>query len=1230
MSTIVDYRFSGSPATNPDGTLPMTLTNVTVVPGPGATPLGDLAAAIDLGASGKGSISLGGAAETPSRTAFCLRVVFQANAPITDRQNLVESTGVPFAMFLTASPTAGDIILSATVGTNAHGWGGCTTRFSPALRPGVWYTADLAFDNDTVGLFINDQLVSVHAFPQGTLMSLAGNRLYLGTWVDGVRNHFNGKIAALQWNNEVPAAILSRLDEARTTAEWFCSYKWELVRPRIALGEPTARPAYNVATGAYIQPCQAGLLMYHDSVGAAFEMHGAIYALYNSNAAVRSSLGYLVSDESNTTRGGGRKSVFTKGAIYWSGGTGAVPVTGRIYLAYENLGESLALGFPVLPASGVPGGLQQEFQFSRMYYRTNATRAFEVHGAILAKFLATGGVGMWGFPVTNESDVKRGSTIIGKSSEFEGATIFWSSSTGAFEVHGDIRRKYAELGGPASDLGFPTSDEGSIPGAGGARFNTFQNASILWFGTFDGIIVARPFKVFIGRINTQESEGAFMGQNDLYFRVTLTVGGTVVYNQRHPSSGDFGGNNSRNLNLTIPNVVVPNAPGKTVRLTIDVWESDDGAPFGGGDDHLGFYSHDLTMADGWGMRTNTGIFESGHFSMVNNISWSVKPQVDFARLTETEKFWGVTNQGTATISYAQYASAFRDVDSDSEWWDLTDWLEKAFYELVVKGIAGNGNCFGMSLEAIYARKFMSLFGLPINRFTTWSTVKNEFNIKHCYQVGAEAIWWFVGEFITGNTHDPKDVFTETRNAFSRGDHPVLCVAQNADFSGAPHCILPVAWDSSTNPWRMTICDPNFPNALKTLTVDPNANRFEYVGASTYRGGEWTGGRLHYMPFCLLNSRPRTPIWDAILLLLAGTIIILGEGTETIGLTDPSGRDIDASGDRAIADLKAGRHLDGYFVPFKGYDARRPTLADARTPAVRRVTPASRVPGIRVPVIPPRTKGTIPGEVLMRRGGDNPNFQGTGPRFDPRAVASLSMRELISATGIRGITAPLRTHPVVQSRLLDRAPQYALNDPAISAELTASVRKELAALLAPLASSSFNHSVRTAAGAALRYGVKHGLGEIRVEGAAVTAVRQRVQSTGKFEVADLGTSRTTVNITSSRDQTVTLEFTSKLGVGKDTVSTQITGVPLQAAQRLMLNPRPGLSGLDLIPTIQTGTAGVTIKATVDNRPITRRFRVPLEGGIRIKPAQALADGTLTVSRINSVFGPAGSATVFRSA
>ena len=928
MEKQIDFKFDNVQVANEDGSLQTTFTNVTVVPGPGRTNLGNYPSALDLGTSGKAVCNL--SSIRPNANQFCVNIIFNATRAVLTRQNLVESNYLPFAIYLTRGSATGKFNLVTSLKPKNHAWNGPDTEFKNELDMNRWHTVSLVYDFDTAALFLNRSLISVHAFPESTIDLMSGRQLYFGTWVDGSRNHFKGQLAAFQLYDGIPENLEAPLDARRNHAEWFITYKSEAFKKSFNIGQRTGPLQFVSANGATIQHYQRCAIMYHRTPGIAFEMHGLIYEAYKAMAN-KNIMGFLITDESDTTRRYGKKSLFSKGGIYWSSATGAHPVLGQIYVEYENTDESRAWGFPIKPQKFITGGIEQEFQGCRFYYRNGAASAHEVHGSILAKFLATGGTSKWGFPVSNETDVKKGASTIGKYSEFEGCTFYWRNGVGAFEVHGQIRKKYHETGGPLSDLGFPTSDESNIPGAAGAKANTFQKGSILWYGSYNSIQIARPFRIKIGRLNTQESEGFGRGQNDLYFKtIRITQDASVLHSERRPRSGSWSNKNIVNVNHTIPVTITPNKLNARVKFFVDIWEDDSPT---NADDHMGKYEKELNAANAWGLRENNGIF-SPKFKKVKSMVWSIyiHPNHIINSLTEAEKWWGphAYNRGTPSLTYSQYASAFKGVDSDPEWWDVSDWLEKAFYELVVKGIAKAGNCFGMSLEGINTRKGNSIFSMPINKYT-WNQLVNEFNIKQSYQVGANPIWWFVGQFLTGNTRNPVDVFNETQRAFNRGNHPVICVAQNWDFSGAPHCVLPVRWDKSSKPWKIYINDPNrFPNSDfkppvtgAILIVNPDNNTFRYPlgsGETHYKGGQWSGGRFHYMPYSLLSSKQRLIVWDLLQLLLSGTILILADDGETVSITDNQGKDLNAFGSRATNLLKEGKKIPEFFAGFNGFDS----------------------------------------------------------------------------------------------------------------------------------------------------------------------------------------------------------------------------------------------------------------------------------------------------------------------
>jgi hypothetical protein len=77
---------------------------------------------------------------------------------------------------------------------------------------------------------------------------------------------------------------------------------------------------------------------------------------------------------------------------------------------------------------------------------------------------------------------------------FENADIYYSRSTGAHEVHGDIRAKYNALGGPVSSgLGLPVTDEQGTPDGRG-RYNHFQRGSIYWTANTGPMSVRPPVR----------------------------------------------------------------------------------------------------------------------------------------------------------------------------------------------------------------------------------------------------------------------------------------------------------------------------------------------------------------------------------------------------------------------------------------------------------------------------------------------------------------------------------------------------------------------------------------------------------------------------------------------------------------------------------------------------------------------------------------------------------------
>lgn len=147
------------------------------------------------------------------------------------------------------------------------------------------------------------------------------------------------------------------------------------------------------------------------------------------------------------------------------------------------------------------------YQGGCLCYNTLAKRVFEIHGDIYKKWRQLGGVN-WGVPNTDELPCV---DTIGRFNHFNNdtASIFWSPQTGANRVWGDIWRRWVELGYERSYLGYPTSDEVDFPDGG--RVNSFQNGGIYWWpdtGAIDANDVVVHYTGLVCIKETGESSGA--------------------------------------------------------------------------------------------------------------------------------------------------------------------------------------------------------------------------------------------------------------------------------------------------------------------------------------------------------------------------------------------------------------------------------------------------------------------------------------------------------------------------------------------------------------------------------------------------------------------------------------------------------------------------------------------------------------------------------------------------
>ncbi len=162
-------------------------------------------------------------------------------------------------------------------------------------------------------------------------------------------------------------------------------------------------------------------------------------------------------------------------------------VYGAIRAKWDSLGaETGFLGAPQTDelSTACGGGRFNHFANGSIYW-TPATGAHEVHGLIRSKWASLGWeCSFLGFPLTDETTTPDG---VGRFNHFQGGSVYWTPATGAHEVHGSIRSLWASLGWERSRLGYPTTDE-LVWGTTG-RVSYFQGGRIYWTPTVGAFVI---------------------------------------------------------------------------------------------------------------------------------------------------------------------------------------------------------------------------------------------------------------------------------------------------------------------------------------------------------------------------------------------------------------------------------------------------------------------------------------------------------------------------------------------------------------------------------------------------------------------------------------------------------------------------------------------------------------------------------------------------------------------
>lgn len=236
--------------------------------------------------------------------------------------------------------------------------------------------------------------------------------------------------------------------------------------------------------------------IYSSEVGGTWEVVDGIRTYYFAKGGSAGQLGWPLSAQSCAADGTCIQK-FQFGSIAWSAKSGARIVSPEIDKAYADAGGQAGrlgkatTGLIFITQNG--GGLGQVFEGGSIYWK-NSPGAFPVVNAIRNAYFARGGsAGPLGWPTGSEAC---GRPDGGCAQQFEKGTIYWSPVGGAWASVPEIEAVYAGLGGYSGALGKSLSEVISIPQNGGGLGQVFAGGSIYWTKPAGGFAVTGGIRQF--------------------------------------------------------------------------------------------------------------------------------------------------------------------------------------------------------------------------------------------------------------------------------------------------------------------------------------------------------------------------------------------------------------------------------------------------------------------------------------------------------------------------------------------------------------------------------------------------------------------------------------------------------------------------------------------------------------------------------------------------------------
>lgn len=217
--------------------------------------------------------------------------------------------------------------------------------------------------------------------------------------------------------------------------------------------------------------------IYWTSATGAREVHGSIFREYDRQNGVAGVLRYPASDTRTSADKRTRYSNFEGGRIYsFVSNAATVAIPNPFFYKHESLrGVSGYLGYPVNNVRSSADGRSTYVNFERGRIYSFDDRLVEIHGSVFDFHERIGGIkSPLKYPLIDLVPVGDGR---GQTQWFEGGLLWYTPTTGAQGLWGDVLSRYLDNGHARGYLRYPRSSMIAV-GDGRGTFARFENGNI--------------------------------------------------------------------------------------------------------------------------------------------------------------------------------------------------------------------------------------------------------------------------------------------------------------------------------------------------------------------------------------------------------------------------------------------------------------------------------------------------------------------------------------------------------------------------------------------------------------------------------------------------------------------------------------------------------------------------------------------------------------------------------